>query len=83
MPKIRVSNVFSEKKHKQLVADGGSRGSAAVSSQFLKNIINNTAIPNLTAVTHFLADFLIGFKKGHIRHYPLPPLLINHKTIIQ
>ena len=52
---------------------GSSGSSTNVSSQFL-NQYKTTAIPNLTAVTHFLAEFLLRFKKSfqNVAH-PQPP----------
>ena len=47
-----------EMAKKIFAGDGGSGGFAAVFRSFLINIIKATAIPKLTALTHFLAEFL-------------------------
>ena len=67
------------KRNRRLMAIfGGSVGFAAVSSQFLDKHLKATAIPKLTAVTHFWLCSCVsfnGFKKWHIRPSPLYALI--------
>ena len=67
---IQKCLIQREMAKKNPAADGGFRSS-------LINIIKATAIPKLTAVTHFSLSSCVsfnGFKKWHIR--PLPPFKV-------
>ncbi len=48
---------MANKIGRQMAVFGGNGGFASVSSSLI-NIIKATAIPKLTAVAHFLAEFL-------------------------